>query len=75
MFDKLKVLLNNIHKISKKEKKSRAFIISNTADKKTKKYLTPLRKSANCVYGGAVVYDDLTTKKICQLLKNKIAIQ
>ena len=72
MFDKLQVLLNDIHKISKKEKKSRAFIISNTADKKTKKYLTPLRKSANCIYGGAVVYDDLTTKKICQLLKNKI---
>ena len=72
MFDKLQVLLNDINKISKKEKKNRAFIISNTSDKKTKKYLTPLRKSSNCIYGGAVVYDDLTTKKICQLLKNKI---
>ncbi|MDA9133991.1 hypothetical protein N9J34_00620 [Candidatus Pelagibacter ubique] len=72
MFNKLQVLLNDINKISKKEKKNRAFIISNTSDKKTKKYLTPLRKSLNCVYGGAVVYDDLTTKKICQLIKNKI---
>ena len=72
MFDKLQVLINDINKISKKEKKNRAFIISNTADKKTKKYLTPLRKSSSCIYGGAVVYDDLTTKKICQLLKNKI---
>ena len=72
MFDKLKVLLNDINKVSKIEKKNRAFIISNTADKKTKRYLTPLRKSSNCVYGGAVIYDDLTTKKICQLLENKI---
>jgi hypothetical protein len=72
MFDKLQVLLNDINKISKKEKKNRAFIISNTSDKKTKKYLTPLRKSSSCIYGGAVVYDDLTTKKICQLIRNKI---
>ena len=69
---KLNLLINEINKISKKEKKSRAFIISNTADKNAKKYLTPIRKSTSCIYGGAVVYDDLTAKKICLNLKKKI---
>ena len=72
MLKKLKILINDIDKISKKEKKSRAFIISNTADKNAKKYLTPLRISPSCVYGGAVVYDDETTKEICQLIEKKI---
>jgi len=72
MFEKLKILINNINRISKKEKKYRAFIISNTADKNAKKYLTPLRESRSCIYGGAVVYDDATAKKICLYLKNKI---
>ena len=57
-FKKLKSLIEEINKISKKEKKKRAFIISNTADKKLEKYLTPLRKSTRCIYGGVVLYDD-----------------
>ena len=72
MFKKFRVLVNDINKISTKEKKKRAFIISNTADKNAKKYLTPLRRSSSCIYGGAVIYDDDTTKKICQYLNNKI---
>ncbi len=71
-FKKIKLLTNEINKLSKKEKKHRAFIISNTADKKLEKYLTPLRKSPRCVYGGAVVYDDITTKKICKLISEKV---
>ena len=33
------------------------------------KNITPLRISPSCVYGGAVVYDDKTTKEICQLIE------
>lgn len=71
-FKKLKSLIEEINKISKKEKKKRAFIISNTADKKLEKYLTPLRKSTRCIYGGVVLYDDITTQKVCKIIKNKI---
>ncbi len=71
-FKNLKILLQDINKISIKEKKNRAFIISNTADKKFQKYLTPLRISPTCIYGGAVVYNDITTKKICKLARNNI---
>jgi len=69
---KLNKILNELTKLSKKLKKKTAFIISNTSDKKTKYYFTPVRKSKNCIYAGAVVYDDLTTKKICQQIKDKI---
>lgn len=68
----LKILTKDINRISKKKRKIRIFIISNTADKSVSKYLTPIRESLNCIYAGAVVYDDNTAKKICLFLKKKI---
>ena len=37
-----------------------------------KKYLTPIRESSNAVYMGAVIYDDLSAKKITNVIKKKV---
>ncbi len=68
----LNIQFSKLHKLSLKKKKISVFILSSTSDKSKKKYLTPIRESANAVYMGAVIYDDLSAKKITSLIKKKV---
>ena len=71
-FKNLKKSIIEINKFSIKLKKKRVFILSNTSDPKLKKYLTPVRESANSIFCGSVVFNDKDTKKIVTYIKEKI---
>ena len=71
-YKNLDLQFNKLYKLSLKRKKKSVFILSSTSDDSKKKYLTPIRESVNSVYMGAVIYDDLSAKKITDLIKNKV---
>lgn len=71
-FKNLKKSISEINKFASISKKRRVFIISNTSDPKLKKYLTPVRESANSIFCGSVVFNDKDTKKIVSQIKNQI---
>ena len=72
-FKELKIKINTVIKLAKKEKKQIAFFIGNT--KKNDKalfYITPIRLTENYVYFGVIVYDDLTAKEIAKKVDGKV---
>lgn len=71
-YKNLNIQFNKLYKLSLKKNKNCAFILSSTSDNSKKKYLTPIRESANAFYMGAVIYDDFSAKKIVDIIKKKV---
>ena len=69
---KFERLIKDLIDKSKKSKKKACFIISNTSRNDKKNYLTPIRTSRNCIYAGAVIFDDNTTEKICRFIDGNV---
>ncbi len=69
MYDILKNTINTINK----SKKNRCFFFGNTVKRENSNfYVTPVRENQKFIYGGAVIFNNFSAKKIARIVDGKV---
>ena len=70
---KINKILNILKKFSKKKKKRKCFLISNTSKKISQPFfVTPLRESKKSIYSGVVVFENKAAEEIAKKIDGKV---